>query len=68
MKTRIIGSALVRELLTMEDCIAAMRQALCSVSAGNAQMLQRQMLSNRVRTNSRSWAVQTKSLGCVGQR
>ena len=45
MKTRIVGSALVRELLTMEDCIAAMRQALCSVSAGNAQMLQRQMLS-----------------------
>lgn len=45
MQTRIIDRALVRKLLTMDDCIDAMRSALRGVSEGSAQMMQRQMLS-----------------------
>ena len=44
MQTRIIRGDEVRRLLTMEDTIRAMRDALRGVSAGSAVMLQRQML------------------------
>ncbi|MBC5580320.1 ornithine cyclodeaminase family protein [Anaerofilum sp. BX8] len=44
MKTRIIRGDEVRRLLTMEDCIEAMRAALRDVSAGDGAMLQRCML------------------------
>lgn len=44
MQTRMIDRALVRRLLTIDDCIDAMRAALRGVSKGSAPMLQRQML------------------------
>ena len=44
MQTRILCGAEVRRLLTMEDTIGAMREALRGVSSGSAAMLQRQML------------------------
>ncbi len=44
MQTRIIRGDEVRRLLTMEDTIRAMRDALRGVSDGSAVMLQRQML------------------------
>lgn len=44
METRIIRADEVRRLLTMEDAIVAMREALRGVSQGSAVMLQRQML------------------------
>lgn len=44
MKTRLIPSGEVERLLTMKDCIPAMRRALQDLSAGDAVMLQRLML------------------------
>lgn len=44
MKTRIVRGEEVRRLLTMEECIEAMRAALRDVSSGDGTMLQRGML------------------------
>ena len=44
MSTRIISGKEAAQLLTMQDCIDAMKKVLVSLSAGKAEMLQRNMM------------------------
>ncbi len=58
-KTLIIGRELCRELLTVEDCIPAMKKTLCALAEGQVKMLDRSVIPH---PNGNLLALMTASL------